>query len=261
MPGPYTNRRARTYRPPGRARMYTRRKSTYLSRKRAPTYRRRTYVPRPYAFAPLGKSKAIKCRYVLPTTFDNAAGQAADTVIRANGMFFPDYVNTGTANHQPYGFDQISPLFYRYTVLGAKIRVEVPNSQSNAQMPFYVGVQLRTSFTSLTANTDRAKLLELPGWNWKLMGNPQGGGVRTVINKFSARKFFNQVSAHAMIGSDEFSGEVTNTTTGGSNPQNEAFFHVVVFPLAAGDDLAVNSITIMVDYFLVFSDPQIQAFS
>lgn len=253
----YRNRRDRMPRPRPRARMYTRRKAHAIVRRRY----RKSNIPKPYNFAPLGKSKAIQCRYVLPTSFDNTAGQAFDTVIRANGMFFPDYANGATANHQPYGFDQISPLFYRYTVLGAKIRVEVPNSQSNAQMPFYVGVQLRTSFTSLTSNTSRTQLLELPGWNWKLMGNPQGGGTRIVTNKFSARKFFNQVSAHAMIGSDEFSGEVTNTTTGGTNPQNEAYFHVVTFPLLSGDDLAVNGITIIVDYYVVFSDPQIQAFS
>ncbi len=50
---------------------------------------------------------------------------AAGHSFRLNGLYDPDLTLTG---HQPYGFDQISPLYGRYAVYGASVTLTVYNN-------------------------------------------------------------------------------------------------------------------------------------
>jgi len=58
--------------------------------------------------------------YVDNFTLVSTLGSIGTQVYRLNGMYDPDYSNTG---HQPMFFDQMTPLYEHYTVIASKITI------------------------------------------------------------------------------------------------------------------------------------------
>jgi len=72
----------------------------------------------------------------------------AQTVFNLNGAFQP----TTGASHQPYGWDQMTPLYGRYKVMKARVELEFTCVSTD---DFYVGAQLLNANTvsALAAST------------------------------------------------------------------------------------------------------------
>jgi hypothetical protein len=69
----------------------------------------------------LDPRKKITLRYVQTLQFSIDAEDATSHIWRLNSIFDPDLTG-GTGEHQPYGFDQIAPLYARYRVMKTIIK-------------------------------------------------------------------------------------------------------------------------------------------
>lgn len=197
------------------------------------------------SWAPFGKKKTTKHRYCESISINPAMGVASDAVLSANGMYDPE---TAFGGHQPYGFDTMTTMYNKYTVIGAKLTLTVA---SNNNIPFYIGVALRDSAVSLSG-TALNVLREQPGIAMTLLqNNSAGGSLKTISKTFSAKKFFGRgrglLNDAAMQGSDA------------GNPIEQAFFHVLLVPQAGGDDPITNIVHVKVDYIAVWHEPKILA--
>lgn len=107
-----------------------------------------------------------KLRYHDIFVYNSTTGAPAPLILRANGLFDPDYSNTG---HQPLFRDNYASIYDYYVVLGSKVTVTF---QSNsATSPFICGIV--TSDTP-TISTTLDTLCE------------QNNAVHTVIGNMSA---------------------------------------------------------------------------
>jgi len=122
------------------------------------TYKKRTTKRKVYKKSPFNKS-ALKS-YSSPTmslgrqgfpmklkvkhvysdiiSLTSTTGARATQLYIANGLYDPDYTNAG---HQPFLFDQLTPLYNHYTVIASKITVKASNNSASGY-PMYVGMFL-----------------------------------------------------------------------------------------------------------------------
>lgn len=142
----------------------------------------------------------------------NGSGVAAHYFFSANSLFDPNRTGGG---HQPLKFDQIMAMYDKYHVTGAKIIVKALNLSSTE--PVIVGVRL------LNDNTSTSSVAEIiengKGKHCILAPAGQDGSTATLVETFSARKFFGVSNP---LDEDTIQGNQTNS------PSNEAFFDVFV---------------------------------
>lgn len=130
----------------------------------------------------LGNQQAMTLSYVVNIGLDPAAGGVPVTnVFSVNSLFDPDRTGAG---HQPRGFDQISLLFSKYIVVGAKISATYI-STNVADSSYIIGI---TTLNTVSTATLQHTLLESRNSNYRGMGvlQPQ----MTITKRFSARKWF-----------------------------------------------------------------------
>lgn len=116
----------------------------------------------------------FRLRYSEVFTLTSTAQAVAKQVFRANSLFDVDFTGVG---HQPMYFDQISPLYSNYVVLGSKIKVlysAIVNATTTTQPsgPFEIGLLGDPNgTTSSTAST----LAETSGCKSTFLNLAQGG--------------------------------------------------------------------------------------
>lgn len=225
-----------------RKRRYRRkRKRTYKRRanNRALTQQRTWNVP---TRSLLGNSRAVKLKYVEVTQIPVVAGLPGVISIRI--LNIQDPLASG-GGHQPRGFDQLEPLWNRYHVLGAKCTANFMPSNSQHSCIQYIqtsGVEATTLINPVDALEDR-QVVSKP-WS-------PGGGVgskQVLVAKFSTKKFFNKV--------DVMDDPHLKGFTGGSPPLVGAYFNISNSPTHPVIDFQVTDIVIVVDYFVVFTEPK-----
>lgn len=200
------------------------------------------YTP---SFMALGKSQKVTMRYYGSISMNPVAGLCQGYVFSANGLYDPDITSTG---NQPYGFDQLMAFFDHYTVIGSRCIVECVNNQANAA--FYAAVALRDNSTSYTGVPQNQVLME-GGMTRTLMAYLNGAPTASVQTiGFNAKKFF---SKNDILGEETYQGTVT------SNPADQAYFHVLMIPQNATDDLGPNVFNVTIDYIAVLTEPKILA--
>lgn len=77
-----------------------------------------------------GQPKAVTMPYSMYTLHNHGAGVAMiQTVMRGNDVYDPEFVLGG---HQAFGFDQMSPIYRKFYVMGSTIRViaQAPRNQA-----------------------------------------------------------------------------------------------------------------------------------
>lgn len=98
---------------------------------------------------------AYSDRYTL--TQDGTVGNTTATIqtFRLNSLFDPDLTGTG---HQPYGFDQLTPIYNNYCVTGCTIEADMTAASTAGGMGFFT-VQPSSNFSSISGKT-LSQLLE-----------------------------------------------------------------------------------------------------
>ncbi len=180
----------------------------------------------------LPKAKKVTMRYCTSVNLNPSAGGRDAHVFRANGLFDPDQSGIG---HQPYGFDQWMAFYHHYTVTSSKITVTYLNTQvtDSPASRSICGIHLDTSATAVTTNLDL--LREQKDTRWGFTG--QQTDKVNVNTKFGSTVFFGRPSTNS-----EFLG------TAASNPEDEAYYHVWVAADASGQDPAVTTCIVTLDY-------------
>lgn len=91
-------------------------------------------VPRSIYGFPSSMTTKLRYADVVPLTYTSTVTKYS---FGANNVFDPDFTGTG---HQPYFYDQITPLFNRYVVLGSKITVTFLPVSSTVTPPSGPGI-------------------------------------------------------------------------------------------------------------------------
>lgn len=202
----------------------------YSGRKRYPRRRRayrrkrnfkkniKNYTRANHAITQITKGLPLPDKYVVALPYvsetlsltQGTAGLAANWTFRANGMYDPDYTGTG---HQPLGFDQMMPFYQKYTVIGAKITVDIENTSSSgfAQVGIYSSEYLGGSDVRLIQEN--------------------GNGVHTMIAPFGTSsdahaQLVYKVNIAKELGISNILGHTDRAGTETTNPTQPLYFHI-----------------------------------
>lgn len=223
----------RTTRGSGAGRARARVNTKYKSRRsaRATGWRR---VNRSLPLAGRPKNKIIKLRYATIVGLNAATGAAAGHSFRANSIYDPD--NTGIG-HQPLGHDQWALFYNHYRVLGAKITINFASSGAGHSM--VAGCFLDDDASGPTP-FDNEGIIE-KGGKYRVMDDAGGPGNRTIVCKYSAKKFHN---ASNVKDRDDLKAAF------GSNPSEMAYFVLWAQALNTAVDPGVVYCNVKIDYIV-----------
>lgn len=163
-------------------------------------------------------------------------GIRAVHVFRANSLFDPDETGAG---HQPRGFDQIMPMYEKYTVIGCQIKATFMANEANQNARVCVAV-VNTGSPLVSFND----YLESGTANTKFLTNTSQPSV-TVMKNVSMSKWF---SKSHLLSEDTVQGGLT------SNPGEVCHFHVVVAGVNQQDTGNVT-VQIEIQYITIFTEP------
>ncbi len=185
----------------------------------------------------------VKLRYCSTETLNpGVAGTVANHVYSANGLFDPNITGTG---HQPMGFDQWMAFYNHYHVIGSKITVNFVSKGTTTvdENTYIVGVKVAPS---TTLETSLSTVCENARTVFKPLTNSNAKGQTTVVRKFSAKKFFGRPS---IISEDEFKGGT------GTNPPEQAYFHIFAAPFDGTEDASPLEIFVTLEYIAILTEP------
>lgn len=194
---------------------------------------------RPIFYAGQPPSKLVRMRYVDQLSLNAGIGAIAGHTFRANSIFDPDQSGAG---HQPMGHDQWTTFYNHYVVLGSKITVTFSNEDSGD--PMLAGVLLNDD-TTLTSSSVTS-IIENGKGRYCHLDTAGGPGVRTCVEKFSAKRFFKC----------DVKDRTDLKATFGTNPAEEAFFVVWTAAMNVASDPSVVYATVKIDYLVLLSEPK-----
>lgn len=222
-------RRSTTKRTPNRRRPYRRR----FYRKRRRNNSSNVIVRGPYICP-----DAYYCKLVYNDTLNvNPALPYYDYLWHGNSVYDPDYTSAGA---QPLGFDQLTALYQRFTVMGVKISATVLPTQSllpDQQLTILAN-------HSTTSYVDADLISQQPYAKTRFIGNSSTGPV-TLSAYYSTSKIMG-CSKKKIMDDDVFSGSYN------SNPSQKFYIHTFLADLAGGDTRA--TIKVKLTYYVKFWD-------
>lgn len=213
-------------------------------------YRKRKPMRRYLPIGGFENKKLVKLRYVEQFTLDPSSTVSVSQVFRANSLFDPNYTGVG---HQPSNFDRLASLYDRYTVLGAKIKVQwVPTTSNTINPPPVLGVHLSEAGDDMYDAYIQGgiqSVLEQP----RLAASAYYVGApfleqKPLIKTFSAKKFFGTKN---IVGVDPYSADVT------ANPEEGAFFEVIAMSPDGSADPAVITLRATIEYIALMTEPKL----
>lgn len=221
------------------------RKKNYKKKyKRKRRYKRRDNNSAVLSFKntlPLGRTFKTKLRYAEQVTLNGGISTFADFVFTANGLYDPSVSGAG---HQPYGFDQIMPMYDHYTVIGAKCHVTFYNTDTS--IPQLVGIVVRDNNTSITNIEDT-----IEGASAKTMMTGTSGSSRDTVSLTYTLNPNKYLGVSKPMASHDVRGGV------GSNPAEQCYFHIVAGGSPGIADAQPVYASVLIEYVAVFSEPKI----
>lgn len=190
---------------------------------------------------PFGVRKTVPLRYnELNVALDPGAVTDYAVVFAANGLWDPNISGIG---HQPIGFDQLMAMWFKYTVVSAKITVVFHNTDTiNAGI---VGIAIRDQPAT---ETNMNSYIE-NGARYKNVGSlNSNAGHGTVTHFVNIRKFKGIGKGTSIITNDNLAGDET------SNPLDLVFFHIF-YGSYSGDDAEILRCDVTIDFLVIFHDP------
>lgn len=186
-------------------------------------------------------TKTVKLRYVDQFNLDGPLGINSTKVFRANSIFDPDF---SVGGHQPLGHDQWAVFYDHYCVIGAKITAKFVSTGNIATTDAcMVGILLKDNSNTIAAPTT---IMEQTNSGYAVLTNSNASQTRTIRKGYSARKFFNLKDVkdnRALVGAAV-----------GSNPSEDAYFHVYQTPLSTADDARPIRVIVTIEYIVNLSE-------
>lgn len=223
-------------------------KRTRTGRRKTRKVSRRRRIPRGVT-AVVPASRVVSMRYVDTISIDPSTSVAGSHVYRANSVWDPDYTITG---HQPYGFDEISPFYDHYTVLGSKITARfISLATTPSSGTAHVGILLKDNVTVVSNPT---LVMEATGSRYRLMTNAGASQASPNVScYYSPKRFF------GIKDINDNRGLLGSATTG--NPTEDAYFHVWATPIDASYNVAAMNVLITIEYTVKFTERKVFASS
>lgn len=193
----------------------------------------------------MSDNQIARLRYVQKIVLDPGTGGIATYRFRANGASDPDQTSI-TVGHQPLGWDQWSTFYSNYQVLGSKMTAmaHIQNSQST---PVMVTILCNDDVTYAPSNIET--VLEQGQAKYKyLQARTAAPSFTKLTSYYSPRKIFGI--------DDQRDNRIFTGNTPGSLPSEQAFYHLSVVSdntLANPDEV---SITVQIDYTVLFTAPK-----
>ena len=179
-------------------------------------------------------------RYCQTFTLDGGVGSASSFSLGLNNLYEPI-----AAGHQPMGFDQMSALYQKYKVLGAKVTATFANVSNTLDTGNqYVGLQIHEN-SSYTPSYI-SQIVERGRCAYKLLGLANGGhDTCTLTVNWSGKEWY---------GKNNYSGQDVAGSVS-SNPSESCY--VAVFSAADYDGQNPGGCDVMVriDYIVEWFGP------
>lgn len=192
---------------------------------------------------PFGQSQLCMMPYVEHVTISTTLGARAFHAFSLNSAFDPNYTGTG---HQPLGYDQMTPIFGKYCVIGAQAKVTFWNKDDNE----VIGVALYLS-ENPTPPGNTVTLIEQGAIQYKFLGPTgqtynNGNPQTTMYVNVSMKKFFKVAS---LLDNTELNTPVTN------NPTRQCFLHCIVYQPDGGSSSVSATAHVELRQRIVFNQP------
>lgn len=178
-------------------------------------------------------SITTKLRYCSNYSYTSTTGAVTSYILRANGIFDPDYSNVG---HQPLYRDTYAGIYDYFVVLGSKIHVEFISE--SATVGFVVGI---CASDTPTISTTLDTLCEMNNSVSKLIGSVNTPGT----------SLFMTYSPQENLGA-QGEDDLSMLTPVGSDPSTSQYYGVFI---AAADSVSTAKCTIKttIEYTVKFS--------
>lgn len=212
---------------------YRRKKKVYKKKKRGYRYPLVRKSPMPKRFL-------TKLRYAENGLSVNpGAGLVAEYIFRANDVYDPNQSGVG---HQPRGFDQLMPLYNHFTVLGSRITIRASNQDNNDSVNCFLTLQ-----GEATTQTNPIDLMERQDVRSLILG-PKGAGPAngTLSYNFSAKRFF---------GPSQPMNDTTQRGSAAASPTEQAYYHFGCVALDGLTDVLAIPFSVVIDYIVMFHEP------
>lgn len=190
--------------------------------------------------SPFPASIVTKMRYNETILLNPGISTPAVHYFSANGLYDPNITGSG---HQPLGFDQYTPIYDHYTVLGSRITIRaVANDSSTPLGANMVGVYTNDDTTAVTSYDT---VIEQGKGNVKILSGASATGQCTVAHNFSTKKFFGVTDVKD---NDQLKGSSS------TNPGDGAFFVVFAQGLDAATNQGALFANVTIDYIVQWSE-------
>lgn len=167
--------------------------------------------------------------------------------MRANDLFDPEVALGG---HQPLYFDQMTPLYNHFTVIGARVKWTISRTGGgNGQQVLYIVPWINDD--SATSITDIATLAEQTNARIRTLepggGNSVTGNNRSIVSqKFSAKKFFGNFT----VTQAQYKGNAS------SSPSEQAVFQLSMSTNGLAAENVNVDVLVEVSYIAVWTEPR-----
>jgi len=186
------------------------------------------------------KTKVVKMRYATNEKYQLTAGRFQKQW-RANGIYDPEIT---TGGHQPMGKDQWELFYNHYVIVGARISCTVTGSDSSETGSLAINMLLSDD---ATVPSTISALIEEGRGTTQMQGGFNAIGTRTVIGKYSAKKFFNIKDIKDNLAR---LGSVLS-----ADPSEAAVFTLTVEDPALNTTSDISVLTV-IDYIVLLSEPK-----
>lgn len=184
----------------------------------------------------LPKKCIVVHKYADICNLTSTLGALAIQRFSANGMYDPDITSTG---HQPLYFDQFTPLYNHYIVIGSKISIEVC-PQGNAEDSYLISLMINDD-TSVPSGNINA-LAEQSNGRWKMIPAHTTDTIK-MSRSWSAKKFF----GGSVLANTNLQGTVS------TNPAEQSYYDVGLQSTLGGNTVAV-AIRVNIEYTAVWRE-------
>lgn len=145
--------------------------------------------------------------------------------------------------HQVLGFDQLTPIYHNYVVLGAKMTCNFASAAADLGS----GVNM----CGIYLNDDQSgsgqydSIIEQGNAVYKILSGNQALGQCKLSKNFSTKRYF---------GLTDVKDDPDLRGTGAANPVKDAYFVVFAQGLASGSDPTTVYVNIVIEYITMWTD-------
>ncbi len=189
---------------------------------------------------PFPKSFITKHRYSVTDTLDPSVGSPDIKYYSCNGLYDPEVAVGG---HQPLGFDQMTPMYDHYTVLGSRITVKAMSAAADLGTGgTIIGCYINddaSAVTSFDTVVEQGKAV------YRILTGNSATGMTTFSKNFSTKKYF---GATDVKDNDQLKGNIA------ANPSDGAYFTVFAQGIDASANPGVVYIHVLIEYIVQWSE-------